>query len=465
VSRLPSGLARWVLAGPILAAALCAAPSAPAAEAPPPAAVLLEQPPAPARDRALLRWSKRASLAELMHALRLPSERLGRAEGPLIEAALAHTHRDRVALERRLLARLARVAPDARLARTRKAAAARAAVPRPFGSVFVVGAVLPDSGDYESYGRAVLAGLRAGLADSAGPATPPVDVVARASGSEDAAATVAAFDAVLPGAGLVVGELLSVPTLVLAAATRYAGVPLISPTATDESVGSVGGDVFQIGPSAFERGATLAAAVLDGRPARIGMLRSSAASASFAAGFAAAAESAGARVVWNDTYAPGNGGFRDHVQALAANRVDVVFWDGEPREAEALARQLGRERLTVRLCGGRGLAPEQHHSTTRSLFEGAQYVGEDWEPGPALAARLYPDPGTRSELDLRGYLAGRMIRAALAAGALCPEEVADQLRWRTGLAPTLRARGFLAVGREGVTLPVYRVQRGLGVVR
>jgi hypothetical protein len=33
------------------------------------------------------------------------------------------------------------------------------------------------------------------------------------------------------------------------------------------------------------------------------------------------------------------------------------------------------------------------------------------------------------------------------------------------LAPALRARGFLAVGREGVTLPVYRVQHGLGVVR
>jgi hypothetical protein len=255
-----------------------------AAEAPLSPATLLAQPASPARDRALIRWSRRAPLAELMHALRLPPARLGRAEAPMIEAALALTHRDRVALKRRLLARLCRSAPGSKRARARDAVEASALVTRPFASVFVVGAVLPDTGDYESYGRAVLEGLRAGLADSTAPA---VDVVARASGSDDPAAAIAAFDSLMPAAGVVVGELLSVPTLVLAAATRYAGVPLISPTATDESVGSVGGDVFQIGPSAFERGARLAAAVLEGRPARVGVLRSTAASEGFAAGFIA----------------------------------------------------------------------------------------------------------------------------------------------------------------------------------
>jgi hypothetical protein len=150
---------------------------------------------------------------------------------------------------------------------------------------------------------------------------------------------------------------------------------------------------------------------------------------------------------------------------MAAQRVEVLLWDGEPREAEALTRQLARERVSPRLCGGSGLAPEQHHSTARSQFEGAWYVGEDWQPGPALAARLGADPDAQAERDLRGWLAGRMLRVSLDAGALCPEEVVEQLRGRTGAEPALRRRGFLALGREDVTVPVYRVARGLGVAR
>ena len=50
----------------------------------------------------------------------------------------------------------------------------------------------------------------------------------------------AALDSALETSGVVVGELLSVPTVSLATGARIARAVLVSPTATDESVGAVG---------------------------------------------------------------------------------------------------------------------------------------------------------------------------------------------------------------------------------
>ena len=57
-----------------------------------------------------------------------------------------------------------------------------------------------------------------------------------------------------------------------------------------------------------------------------------------------------------------------------------------------------------------------------------------------------------------------MISAAVASGALCPEEIADFLAARTAAEPYLKSRGFLDLGPAGATLPVYTVRKGKGVV-
>ena len=224
--------------------------------------------------------------------------------------------------------------------------------------------------------------------------------------------------------------------------------------------------MFQIGPSAYQRGARLAGAVLpaEGGPVRVGVLVSSEASHSFVNGFTTAAQQLGAEVVWRDEYGAGSQGFRDPVHALTVNRVELLFWDGDAHEAEALIRELARVHASLEVCGGGGLDPEQHHTNTRVLLEGVKYVAADWQPGEALASRLLgADGAPRPELDLRGYLAGRMIRAALAGGALCPEEVTEFLAAHTASEPYLKAHGFLDVSGDGAILPVYAVRGGKSV--
>jgi len=426
--------------------------------------------PGAARDRALTAWAGRASLADLLYVLRRPPAQLSGAEAPLIEAALGRTHSDRRALATRLLVRLALADPAGARRRFGALAARAAELPRrPRASVFRIGAILPDSGDYQSYGRTVRLGLAAALDETNAATDHPIELESWPSGDGDPGHVAAALESALDSDGALVGELLSVPTLSIATAARLERVPLVSPTATDESVGAVGPAVFQIGPSAARRGIELARSWLDEPPGRVGVLQSSdVARGAFGRRFAAAAEAFGFEVAWRETYPPGTQDFRALVRALAAKKVDLLFWDGEPREADALLKQLAKDRVSVRLCGGEALAPERHHAEVRPLMEGVRYIVEDWRPAAASQAGLDSLARLAGEeragsLFVRGYLAGRFIAAAVRGGALCPEEIAGFLAAWVEHDPASPLLGFLNCPAEGAGLPVLTVLRGRAV--
>jgi ABC-type branched-subunit amino acid transport system substrate-binding protein len=419
------------------------------------------------RDRALTDWAKHASLPDLMYVLR--HEALGEMEATLVRAAYDKTPPEREALRRRLLLRLAQVAPkDA--ARLAAELPVRVNAPtRPGGSVFRLAALLPDTGGYESYGRAIRLGLEIGLAQAASATPRPVVLAFHPSGDDEPARALAVFDSVADQAACVVGELLSGPTLVLAAGSRFVGTPLISPTATDEDVGRLGASVFQLGPSGAQRGARLARAVIDRRGLSVGLLASNRPeSAAFANGFAVAAESLGAVIVWRDSYVAGNLSFKGESRTLAMRKLDVLFWDGEAREAEALVRQLANDRTSVRLCGGSDLDPAVQHGSMRSLLEGARYVEQDWRLAPATQARLDSlvkatgEPNA-NRLHASGYLAARLVASAVEGGALCPEELSAALRKRVSRDPYLARRGFIDWQPAEATLTVCAIRNGRAV--
>ena len=465
-----TGPRRQALVAAILGLALAAAPSRAAREAfPVPTTVLAGealalQPSSPARDRALKPWAERADLPDLLYTLRRSPAELGGSDRLLIEAILKRLPPSRAALARRLEARLAALSPAwARLHPASLAELLTAPCPYPQASVFRVAAVLPDSGDYQGFGQAVWSGIQAGLRSPGRTPTLPLEPRRWSTTDDRPARAVAAFDSAAREAGAVIGALLSTPTVALASAARFASLPLISPTASDEDLGMIGGSVFQIGPSAYERGLRLAQSTLD-VPRRVGILVSSAASRPFGLGFAEGSEGLGGTVALQETYAAGGLNFHDAVRALLAKQVEVLFWDGDPREAEALLREMARERVSVRICGGEALSPTQHHDETRILLEGVRYVGEEWEVpregSTPEAAEHPPTSDTSGSLEVRGFLAGRLVSAAVAEGALCPEEIASYLRSRLAAPPYLRERGFLDFKREGAVLPVFAVTRG-----
>jgi ABC-type branched-subunit amino acid transport system substrate-binding protein len=445
-----------------LLAALAFAPPATGAKSAPATGTdgeaLLKRPVSSERSKDLAAWMRTAQLDALLRLLRYDAAKLGPDEKPIVDAAWKLTPSSDTDLRRRLDARRQLTLAEAGRKATLELADLQALRPRQ--SVWRIGLLLPNRGDYAGYAVSVRTALEVGLLW--GGATEPFLIEFHGTGDAEPARAAAALDSAAMACGVVVGELLSEPTFALAAGTRIAGLPLLSPTATDEDIGRAGSAVFQVGPASTERGRALARAVLGGSARRVAILTSTAAARGpLALSFAAAAESLGATIVRRDVYAPGSGDFRTLSRAVRTFGAEVLFWDGDSREAVALLKQLGSDGISVRVCGGTALAPEQFHAGEKLLLEGVTYVADDWSLAPAQQAIVDSIAQSRGEragaLWTRGFLTGRRLLAAIHAGARTPPELADRLRHRD---PTLRAGGFLDCTLDGATLPVWTIDRG-----
>jgi hypothetical protein len=455
-----------------LSAACFAAGPAASRPAPPPTAAaadsLVLEPPSPARRRAFSAWATKAALGDLVWILRRPAAELGDLEIPALEAALRRTPAERAALGSRLVSRLA--LSDAGRARGRSKGAPQFGAREldfPWSSVFRVGVLLPDSGAWREESRALLLGVELGLAARRRDGLPAAEVEFYPLADERPATVAAAFDWAASRCGSLIGGLLDPAALVLGTSARLRGIPLVLPGATDEEIGTLGRPLWQIGPSGWERGAALAGVALAGRRPRVGLLvAGSGENHAFVDGFAAACEAAGAEIVFRECYARGNTGFASEIRALVARKVELLFWDGDAREAAALLRQLMRERVSLPICGGEALAPERHHREARLMLEGVQYAAEEWTLAEGVAARVDSLVRARtgeeaSPAHVRGWLAGSLIGEAIAGGALAPGEVDDAIAAHRAAPAWLRDRRFADPRAFGAGIAVYEVNEGV----
>ncbi|HUK61861.1 MAG TPA: ABC transporter substrate-binding protein, partial [Dongiaceae bacterium] len=246
----------------------------------------------------------------------------------------------------------------------------------------------------------------------------------------------------------------------LAAAARWNGLPVLLPVVDEAPATRLWSWAWAIGPTAEERGKRLATAMNTGPADQVATITSTASDTSFAAGFVTACRVRGATIATRLNYSPGNASFAAEVRTLISQRVSVLFWDGDPNEAALLLRQLTRDRVSLRICGGDGLDPARHHRETRVFLEGVMYVSSDWSLSVAAQSELDRDPAAAGSgpLYVRGWLAGRVAGAALATGVYTPAEVAaaiDRLSPDTGSG--LRVLG---VRGQGAELPVLSVSDG-----
>ncbi len=453
-------LCAWLAGG---AAQAAPAPRAPRVRSVADADSLLATASSPLRDRTLGDWARKASADDLAWLLRHSPAELGTAELMLLDAALAATPSKRAVLRQRWLARRALAAP--RLIKRSDGPVLDLSVLRPYASVFRLAVLLPDQGDYASYARPVRAGLRAGLAWDRPSGALPVDIDTLGTGDSDPARVAAALERASTRSDVMVGELLSVPTLSLATATTFAGLTLVSPTATDERIGQVGPRVFQASPGVAARARALAVVVLGREAHRVAIAGStSGVRSAFAEAFTREVEARGGSIVRREVARTGGADLTALAHSLVASGADVLFWDGTTRDAEALVRSLATVGASLRLCGGPALAPDGARAASRPLLEGVTYVDDDWRLPEDAHARL---DSLASALGLhygslmtRGFLVGRRIAASIDAGARTADEVASRLRHRD---PARAAGGFLDVERDGATLPVFVVRRGKAV--
>ena len=462
-----SGVRRTRLASLLLLALASSSAAAPPVKLPAPRTLaeadsLADTPTSPARDKALVEWGKHANANDLTWILDRGTGRLMSAELPLLDLAFVATPSSRPALRQRWLARRAVRSP--KVPKRGDVPLPDLAALRPEASVFRLAVILPDEGEYAEYGRAVRAALAAGIAFDRGRRLPRLTLDTLGTADGDPARVAAAFDSAAKRCDVIVGELLSQPTLSLATAALYADMVLVSPTATDDRIGTVGPQVFQVGPGAASRAHALADVVL-GAPGSgahtIAVVGSTAGiHGPFADAFVAEVTMRGGKVTRREVVRTGPD-VTQQAQSLKASGADVLFWDGATRDVEALVRALATEGAALRLCGGPTLAPDAMRASVRPLLEGVTWVAEDWKLDARSKAWVDSAAGAAGSrpgsLWLRGFLAGRRIAEAIDAGARCAPEVAAQLRNRDA---TLAAAGLLECERAGATLPVFTVQRG-----
>ena len=292
---------------------------------------------------------------------------------------------------------------------------------------------------------------------------PPVECLIARTGGDDPSEAAAAFDSVSRSVTLVCGGFRRPSAQLIAAASRWSGVPALLPAVDEPLATRLSPRAWAIGPAAEVRAKRLAEAMTLGASDRVATLTSSAADTAFAAGFVEACLRSGAAIATRASYAPGNVSFAADVRALVSQRVTVLFFDGDAAEAAALLRQLTRDRVSLRICGGEGLDPARHHRESRVLLEGVRYVPMDWSLSPSAQEALDRDltargAGPAGPLHVRGWLAGRVAGAALATGVYTPAELAAAI---TRLSPEAGSSlRVLGVQTEGAELPVYSVTGG-----
>ena len=427
--------------------------------------------PATMNRDAVRAWAKTAAIEDLMYVLRRPASELKPLEADLVRAAIARCPGSRADLRRQLTLRLALADP---VGSRKELGALVTLVPdlpvRPRSSVFRLGLLLPDTGSYAAYGRAVRAGVDAALADANSVSLHPIEVEMWSTGGDAPDRAAAAVDDAAATSGVLVGELLSVPTFTIASSARLLHLPLISPTATDEGIGKVGPSIFQIGPSGARRGLALARSVLRDGVKRVGLLLpSDLPDSPLAAGFTSLADSLGIEIAYRGHYNPGAADFRIVARAVAAKKLDLLLYDGEARDARVFVSQLARDGTSLALCGGEAFAPENHPKEALLFLEGVHYVGEDWTVPAGVQARLDSVATELGEargtsLFVRGYYAGRLISTGIHSGkVLTSEELTAWLRSRRDPLPDAAEAGFLDCMSEHARLPVWVVERGKSV--
>jgi branched-chain amino acid transport system substrate-binding protein len=324
-------------------------------------------------------------------------------------------------------------------------------------SVYHVELFAPQHGDYEAFGRSLRAGLEIAVAEYNAGAKLPIHLTVHETEGEGWRAAREGKRALDDGAGVLIGDVLTVPTLVLAGLANQTGVPLLSPSATDPRVGATGPLVFQTGAPVEAQARTLAryAVRTDKRtviavPANL--------DSSFLNSFAAEARQLGAKVV-RVPVSTGLRDFRPVANEIQRTKAEALLLPLDPEQAELWVAGLMKVGVFPPYLATDALDPQGFHAETRRVLEGMVAVSSDYALPEnefahvdSLAHAAYGLSADR--FVRRGYLTGRVMTAALAGGADSPASFAAALRKRAG------PLGFIRYEESEAPLPIMAVRRG-----
>jgi len=243
-------------------------------------------------------------------------------------------------------------------------------------AAFKVGVAGPMTGQYATYGASHKAGAQIAL-----------DELNAAGGVNGAKASMAIGDdlgdpqqAVLVAQGfiddknivVVDGHMFSGATIAAAAKYQAAGLPMISPSATNPDITSLGSYIWRICMTDAVQGAGLAkySVTTLGKKNIAVIYDNSDYGRGLADAYVSGVKSAGANIVAQQQYATGDTDFSSQLTKIKAANPDLLFMSGYYPEGSKIAQQARQLGMNVQMLGSDGYASDQLPKLGGAAVEG-----------------------------------------------------------------------------------------------
>ncbi len=332
-----------------------------------------------------------------------------------------------------------------------------------------IGVVVPLTGRFDRYGKTFAQGLRLAVEEHNRDWAPNLSLILYDSeGDPLVGARKARWLLRDHGVSVLIGELFSANTAPLAAASQVVGAVLISPSATNERLASLGDAVFQLhlGNSVLAQ-ALAQALAQEGPKSAVGILVSSAPEDSArAVAVEASCRMAGLTVVDKEIVLEKAVDLTHAIASLHDKHAATIVLLTSARQAEIAAAQLPGG---LRVCGFDALDPSGLTSEAKTALEGATYVSADYvltgAPRDSFETRYqrsFAELPTR--MSVRGYLVGLAVTRGIEQGSLNASMLREALRSQVyesidgralrALRPLIPAEPERYVIRSGKAVPV-----------
>ncbi len=330
-----------------------------------------------------------------------------------------------------------------------KTAAAAAEPPR-------IGLLAPLSGKYSEYGSAVKDGVELAVGEYNLKAVLKVKLFVEDTKGDMVEAVRLASKLIDSSKVMgIMGEVLSGPTIAAAAVANAKKVPILSPTAGEERIATVGPYVFQLTQSTSWQGASLATYAVKklGLTSLAVLFPNESSSEATAQAFRDQAVREGAKVLVSQAYEPGTTDFKEPIEKLKAAKIQALFVPAPPGDIVMIAPQLAYNQLKVQLLGHEAWADTKVLTHGEVYVEGAVLATLSPASRMAQAAQTFEAAfkkrysKTPSKQAAQAYDAARILLEAIHKGPAGPDELRAELM-ATG-SFTKGAGGQVSYGKAG----------------
>ncbi|HEU4725140.1 MAG TPA: ABC transporter substrate-binding protein [Candidatus Eisenbacteria bacterium] len=299
-----------------------------------------------------------------------------------------------------------------------------------------IGVVVPLSGRYERYGKTFVNGMRLAAEEHNREWEPSLRLILHDSeGDPLVGAKKARWLLKDHGVSILVGELFTANTAPLAAATQVIGALLLSPSATNERLATLGDGIFQLHLGSAAAAGALAShlAALHPKSTAALLVAPTPEDSSRALVVAAALGKAGIGIVGIERIPEGTADATKAIAALKGKRPASLVLLAPARTVGVVAPQLPSTWPGVHVYGFDELDPEGLNREARDALEGATLFLSDYALAGAVRdsfevryQRANGEPPTR--MAVRGYLAGLAIARGIEGGAATTSMLREALR-------------------------------------